>query len=216
MPWSWAIICAIHYLLRISPLFSNFVGSRISLMWIMIVICNSSLRALVWNRHLNTVEDPVVRTKWLKCKKDLAEEIEAVKQLDAERQAFKDSSGAFRPTSPQMSSKPFMFSPVDEYPSVSGGSDDADVWRAPQQQYGSRRPTKAGQMNIGRRAVQEGDNNKGSLWAGRKGASAVSGRGPKNVSSSSNKPGSKSTNNISSQGGKKVSGRSNTRRDSLV
>ena len=177
--------------------------------------CNTSLRALVWNRHLNTVEDPVVRTKWLKCKKDLAEEIEAVKQLDAERQAFKDSSGAFRPTSPQMSSKPFMFSPVDDYPSVSGGSDDTDVWRAPQQQYGSRRPTKAGQMNIGRRAVQEGDNNKGSLW-GRKGASAVSGRGPKNVSSSSNKPGSKSTNNNSSQGGKKVSGRSNTRRDSLV
>lgn len=168
------------------------------------------------NKHLNTVEDPLIRTKWMKCKKDLAEEVEAVKQLDAERQTFKDGSGAFRPISPHVSSKAFMFTPVDEYPSSAGISDDPDVWRAPgrdsHQQYGSRRPTKAGQMNAGRRGVQDGDN-KGSSWP-RRGGPAGSGRGAKNTSGPTSRPGSRSGNSTA-QGTKKSSGKTPNKRDSL-
>lgn len=168
------------------------------------------------NKHLNTVEDPLIRTKWLKCKKDLAEEVEAVKQLDAERQAFKDGSGAFRPVSPHVSSKPFMFTPVDEFANSTGGPDDPDVWRAPgrdpQQQYGSRRPTKAGQMNTGRRGVQDGDN-RGASWS-RRGGTAGSGRGSKNTSGPSSRPGSR-VGISTAQGGKKSSGKTPGKRDSL-
>lgn len=163
------------------------------------------------------MEDPLIRTKWMKCKKDLAEEVEAVKQLDAERQTFKDGSGAFRPISPHVSSKAFMFTPVDEYPSSAGISDDPDVWRAPgrdsHQQYGSRRPTKAGQMNAGRRGVQDGDN-KGSSWP-RRGGPAGSGRGAKNTSGPTSRPGSRSGNSTA-QGTKKSSGKTPNKRDSLV
>ncbi|MCO5591039.1 hypothetical protein L7F22_045015 [Adiantum nelumboides] len=168
------------------------------------------------NKHLITVEDPLIRTKWLKCKKDLAEEVEAVKQLDAERQAFKDGSGAFRPVSPHISSKPYMFTPVDEFAHSPGISDDPDVWRAPgrdpQQQYGSRRPTKAGQMNAGRRGVQDGDN-RGPSWS-RRGGTAASGRGSKTTSGPSTRPSSR-VGNSNAQGGKKSSGKTPGKRDSL-
>lgn len=177
------------------------------------------------NKHLTTVEDSVLRTKWLKCKKDLAEEIEAIKQLDAERQAFKDGAGAFRSVSPHMASKGYMFTPVDEYPH--SGSDDPDVWKAPrdpQQQYGSRRPTKAGQMNTARRGMQDGDS-KAPPWVRNssrgeaKGCATGSGRGSRNNYSG---PPGRPVNaggragNSSGQGGKKTAGKlTPNKRDSL-
>lgn len=168
------------------------------------------------NKHLSTVEDSSIRSKWLKCKKDLAEEVEIIKQLDAERQAFKDASGSFRPISPRITSKAFMFTPVDEYPSSAGMSDDPDVWRVPgrdpQQQYGSRRPTKAGQFSTVRRGTQDGDSKgppwvRGSLKGELKGGAAGSGRGSRSNSSG---PSGRSTTggaragNSSGQGGKKT------------
>lgn len=119
------------------------------------------------SRHASNVEDPYLRTKWNKCKKDLMEEFNIVKQIDAERQAFRDAPGAQpRPASPQLpapsqqQSQPYF--PVEEIyvphvASHNNGSrmgsepmDDPDVWRPPARdapmQYGSRRPTKAGQM----------------------------------------------------------------------
>lgn len=161
------------------------------------------------NKHLHSVEDPLIRTKWMKCKKDLAEEVDAVKQLDAERQAFKDGLGAFHSISPHVSSKSIMFTPVEEYPSSAGMSDDPDVWRVPGRdphaQYGSRRPTKAGQMNAGRRGVQDG---------ARRGGAAGSGRGLKNTSGPPSRAGSR-LGSTTSQGAKKPSGKIPNKRDSL-
>ncbi|GLJ44209.1 hypothetical protein SUGI_0923070 [Cryptomeria japonica] len=103
------------------------------------------------DKHLSILDDPLVRNKWIKCKKDLSEELEVIKQLDAERQAFKEATGTAKPSSPSLPSKPYMFQPVEEYSSFSSSFDDPDVWRPPsrdpQQQYGSRRPTRAGQMS---------------------------------------------------------------------
>lgn len=44
-------------------------------------------------RHASNVDDPYLRTKWNKCKKDLMEEFNMVKQIDAERQAFREAPG---------------------------------------------------------------------------------------------------------------------------
>ncbi|MED6218372.1 Katanin p60 ATPase-containing subunit A1 [Stylosanthes scabra] len=106
------------------------------------------------NKHLNAVEDPLIRAKWMNVKKALSEETEVVKQLDAERRAFKETpvaNGRRRPASPPISTKSsFVFQPLDEYPtSSSSGSagpfDDPDVWRPP-----SRDDSRAGS---GRRPV---------------------------------------------------------------
>lgn len=119
------------------------------------------------NKHSSGVDDPYLRTKWNKCKKDLMEEFNIVKQIDAERQAFRDAPGTtrpIRPSSPQISvaapaANPYF--PVEEIyvsqppsskfdSSRSDPIDDPDVWRPPSRdipsQYGTRRPTKAGQM----------------------------------------------------------------------
>ncbi|MED6218868.1 Katanin p60 ATPase-containing subunit A1 [Stylosanthes scabra] len=101
------------------------------------------------NKHLNTVEDPLIRAKWMNVKKALSEETEVVKQLDAERRAFKETpigNGRRRPASPPISTKSsFVFQPLDEYPTSSSGGPgapfdhDPDVWRPP-----SRDDTRAG------------------------------------------------------------------------
>ncbi|CAK9229323.1 unnamed protein product [Sphagnum jensenii] len=112
------------------------------------------------NKHISSIDDPYLLTKWNKCKRDLSEEFNIVRQIDAERQAFKEAPGAQpRPSSPRIVRQSHF--PVDEvylpsstapaYPSVIKiDSDDPDVWRPPNRdapmQYGSRRPTKAGQM----------------------------------------------------------------------
>ncbi|KAH7433831.1 hypothetical protein KP509_07G088300 [Ceratopteris richardii] len=151
----------------------------------------------------------------MKCKKDLAEEIEITKQLDAERQTFKDGLGAFRPVSPRISSKSSMFTPVDEFSDSSGVHDDPDVWRAPgrdpQQQFGSRRPTKAGQINAARRGIQDGDN-RGPSWS-RRGGTSASVRGSKNTSSASSRPSSR-VGNSTAQGGRKTTGKTSGRKES--
>ncbi|GFY97009.1 P-loop containing nucleoside triphosphate hydrolases superfamily protein [Actinidia rufa] len=101
-------------------------------------------------KHLNTLDDPLNRAKWMNAKKALIEEIVVVKQLDAERRDFKEIPVGGRPTSPPISSKSsFFFQPLDEYPTSSGGRmDDPDVWRPPSRDNASRRPTRAGHVGM--------------------------------------------------------------------
>ncbi|CAJ1955162.1 unnamed protein product [Sphenostylis stenocarpa] len=87
------------------------------------------------NNHLNSVDDPLVRAKWMNVKKALCEETQVVKQLDAERRAFKETHPASRPRSKSSS---FVFQPLDEYPipttsprASSIDDHDPDVWRPP-------------------------------------------------------------------------------------
>ncbi|BBG99013.1 P-loop containing nucleoside triphosphate hydrolases superfamily protein [Prunus dulcis] len=98
------------------------------------------------NKHLNTLDDPLIRSKWMNVKKALTEEAEVVKQLDAERRAFKESPLGRRPSSPPIHAKSsFVFQPLDEYPTSSGlPMDDPDVWRPPSRDTTGRRPGKAG------------------------------------------------------------------------
>ncbi|KAF7843305.1 katanin p60 ATPase-containing subunit A1 [Senna tora] len=128
--------------------------------------------------HLNTVDDPLMRTKWMNVKKALSEETEVVKQLDAERRAFKEipSGSGRRPSSPPISAKSssFVFQPLDEYPtSSSAPMDDPDVWRPPSRDTASRRPTRSGQVGT-RKSPQDG------AWArGSTTRTGTSGRGAK-------------------------------------
>ncbi|CAA6660819.1 unnamed protein product [Spirodela intermedia] len=79
------------------------------------------------NKHLSSLDDPILRSKWVNCKKALSEEVDVVKQLDAELRSFKDIPGSRRPSSPPIHSKSFVFQPLDEYPTSSGGTmDDPD------------------------------------------------------------------------------------------
>ncbi|GBG59456.1 hypothetical protein CBR_g38481 [Chara braunii] len=79
------------------------------------------------NKHLRTVDDPVIRQKWIKCKEDLAEEFDIVKQIDLERLAFKELPGSgLRLPSPRATNRQQMLFPVEEY-----NYDDPDVWRPP-------------------------------------------------------------------------------------
>ncbi|KAF5466673.1 hypothetical protein F2P56_016579 [Juglans regia] len=109
------------------------------------------------NKHLNTLDDPFIRAKWMNVKKALSEEIEVVKQLDAERKAFKESATGRRTSSPPVNSKSsFVFQPLDEYPTSSRGPmDDPDVWRPPSRDTSSRRPARAGQVGT-RKSPQDG------------------------------------------------------------
>ncbi|KAK4749371.1 hypothetical protein SAY87_026820 [Trapa incisa] len=118
------------------------------------------------DRHLNTIDDPLIRTKWVSVKKALLEETEVVKQLDAERRAFKEIPGGRRPSSPPISTKSsFVFQPLDEYPTSSGAPmDDPDVWRPPSRDTSSRRPARAGQVGM-RKSPQDGAWARGSTRA---------------------------------------------------
>ncbi|KAF7814322.1 katanin p60 ATPase-containing subunit A1 [Senna tora] len=104
------------------------------------------------NKHLSTVDDPLIRSKWMNAKKAISEETEVVKQLDAER----------RPPSPPISTKSsFVFQPLDEYPtSSSNPMDDPDVWRPPSRDNTSRRPTRPGQ--VGSRKSPQGTTGRGA------------------------------------------------------
>ncbi|KAH7547337.1 hypothetical protein FEM48_Zijuj01G0299000 [Ziziphus jujuba var. spinosa] len=108
------------------------------------------------NKHLSTLDDPLVRAKWMNVKKALSEETEVVKQLDAERRAFKEIPMGRRPPSPPINSKSsFVFQPLDEYPTSSGAAmDDPDVWRPPSRDS-NRRPARAGQVGM-RKSSQDG------------------------------------------------------------
>ncbi|ONK59445.1 uncharacterized protein A4U43_C08F6500 [Asparagus officinalis] len=128
------------------------------------------------NKHLSTLDDAIVRSKWMNCKKAISEEVEIVKQLDAEIRAFKNAPGSRRPSSPPIQTKSsFVFQPLDEYPTSSGGPpDDPDVWRLPSRDQ-SRRSTRAGQTSA-RKSSQD------ATWA-RGSRSGAAGRGGKSSAS---------------------------------
>ncbi|KAK8469786.1 hypothetical protein PHAVU_005G173400 [Phaseolus vulgaris] len=75
------------------------------------------------SNHLNSVDDPLVRAKWMNVKKAVCDETQVVKQLDAERRAFKETRSR---------------SPSEEYPIPSTSPCDPDVWSPPS---GEPRPT---------------------------------------------------------------------------
>ncbi|ESQ27069.1 hypothetical protein EUTSA_v10018398mg [Eutrema salsugineum] len=109
------------------------------------------------NKHLNTLDEPLTRTKWMNVKKAIMEETEVVKQLDAERRAFKEAPTGRRAASPPINTKSsFVFQPLDEYPTSSGAPmDDPDVWRPPTRDVTSRRPARAAQSGM-RKSPQDG------------------------------------------------------------
>ncbi|GAA0142173.1 non-motor microtubule binding protein [Lithospermum erythrorhizon] len=119
------------------------------------------------NKHLNTLDDPMLRSKWMNVKKSISEETEVVKQLDAEKRSFKEVPVGRRANSPPISTKSsFVFQPLDEYPASSSGSmDDPDVWRPPTRDVTSRRPTRAGQAGT-RKSAQDGAWARGSTKTG--------------------------------------------------
>lgn len=140
-------------------------------------------------------------------KKALSEETEVVKQLDAERRAFKEIPGGRRPSSPPIPTKSsFVFQPLDEYPTSSGAPmDDPDVWRPPSRDTASRRPTRSGQGGM-RKPSQDGAWARGSTRGG------AAPRGGKSGASSRTNSGVRS-----STIGRKGSSKSNTdKADSMV
>ncbi|VFQ87369.1 unnamed protein product [Cuscuta campestris] len=109
------------------------------------------------NKHVNTVDDPLLRSKWMNVKKAILQETEVVKQLDVEKRSLKDGPAGRRPLSPPISSKSassFLFQPLDEYPTPSSvPMDDPDVWRPPpSRDSASRKPSRAGM----RKSPQDG------------------------------------------------------------
>ncbi|KAK2984895.1 hypothetical protein RJ640_008660 [Escallonia rubra] len=119
------------------------------------------------NRHLSTLDDPMIRSKWMNVKKALSEEAEVVKQLDAERRALKDTRVGRRPASPPIPTKSsFVFQPLDEYPTSSGAPmDDPDVWRPPSRDTANRRSTRASQVGM-RKSPQDGNWARGATKPG--------------------------------------------------
>lgn len=112
----------------------------------------------------------------MNAKKAISEETEVVKQLDAERRAFKETPTGRRAPSPPISTKSsFVFQPLDEYPtSSSAPMDDPDVWRPPSRDNSSRRPTRPGQVGT-RKSTQDGTWARGSTRTGTTGRGAKSG-----------------------------------------
>ena len=140
-------------------------------------------------------------------KKALSEETEVVKQLDAERRAFKEITGGRRPSSPPISTKSsFVFQPLDEYPTSSGAPmDDPDVWRPPSRDTTSRRPARSGQVGM-RKTSQDGAWARGSTRGG------AAPRGGKSGASSRTNSGVRAATT-----GRKGSSKSNTdKADSVV
>lgn len=156
------------------------------------------------NKHLSTLDDPLVRAKWMNLKKALTEEMEVVKQLDAERKALKETRMGRRPSSPPISTKSsFVFQPLDEYPTSSGAPiDDPDVWRPPSRDTSSRRSARAGQVGT-RKSAQDGAWARGptrNVTAGRGAKTAGSGRANSGVRASTT--GRKGTGSGKSNSGK--------------
>ncbi|ONM39199.1 Katanin p60 ATPase-containing subunit A1 [Zea mays] len=117
------------------------------------------------NKHLTTLDDALVRTKWMNCKKAISEEVESVKQLDAQLKSLKEAPGTRRSSSPPIrSNKSFVFQPLDEYPTSSPAPfDDPDVW-APPRDTPTRRPTRG--QSSARKSSQDGAWARGSSRTG--------------------------------------------------
>lgn len=141
------------------------------------------------NKHLNSLDDPLMRSKWTNVKKAIIEETEVVKQLDAERKSFKDSPVGRCPPSPPISTKSsFVFQPLDEYPTSSAApTDDPDVWRPPSRDS-SRRSTRPGQVGM-RKSTQDG------AWARGPAKPGTTGRSTKASGSTKSGPGARSSAN---------------------
>ncbi|KAK8629108.1 hypothetical protein V6N13_077962 [Hibiscus sabdariffa] len=140
------------------------------------------------NKHLNSLDDPLIRAKWTNVKKALSEETEVVKQLDAERRSFKEAPNGRRPSSPPIHAKSsFVFQPLDEYPTSSGAPmDDPDVWRPPSRDTSTRRPARAGQVGT-RKSPQDG------AWGRGNTRNATTGRGAKAGGSSRTNTGARAS-----------------------
>ncbi|ONK76628.1 uncharacterized protein A4U43_C03F30320 [Asparagus officinalis] len=150
------------------------------------------------NKHMSTLDDAIIRSKWMNCKKAISEEVEIVKQLDAEIRAFKNAPGSRRASSPPIRTKPFVFEPLDEYPTSSSAPfDDPDVWRPPSRDT-SKRTTRAGQSN-----TRKSD----ATWARGSTKAGAAGRGAK--ASASKGSSSVRSSTASSVGGKKGKSNSN-------
>ncbi|KAF2323293.1 hypothetical protein GH714_034500 [Hevea brasiliensis] len=149
------------------------------------------------NKHLNNLDDPLISTKWMNAKKAISEEAEVVKQLDAERRAFKETPTGRRAASPPINAKSsFVFQPLDEYPTSSvAPMDDPDVWRPPSWDTMSRRPARAGRVGM-RKSPQDGNWGRGGSTG-----TATTGRAPKTGVSSRVNSGIRT-----STGGKKGTG----------
>ena len=99
------------------------------------------------------MDDPYVQSKWLKCKKDLTEEFNLVKQLDVARMAFREPPGFARNASPRPGGGP----PAAPVPprtlciSQTSPPEDPDVWRPP-----TRDPWSASKNRGGRSASASG------------------------------------------------------------
>ncbi|GAQ87424.1 AAA-type ATPase family protein [Klebsormidium nitens] len=104
------------------------------------------------NKHLRSVDDPYIQSKWLKCKKDLTEEFNLVKQLDVARMAFREPPGFARNTSPRPGGvrQQLQFPPEPLYQPASP-PEDPDVWRPP-----TRDPWSASKSRGGRSASASG------------------------------------------------------------
>ncbi|VVA95912.1 unnamed protein product [Arabis nemorensis] len=169
------------------------------------------------NKHLNTLDDPMTRTKWMNVKKAIMEETEVVKQLDAERRAFKEAPTGRRAASPPINTKSsFVFQPLDEYPTSSSGGpmDDPDVWRPPTRDVSSRRPARAGQSGM-RKSPQDGAWARGSTTraapasrGGRGGAASKSTAGARSSTAGKKGASSKSTKGGESTNGDAEDGKS--------
>ncbi|GJN18057.1 hypothetical protein PR202_gb05175 [Eleusine coracana subsp. coracana] len=109
------------------------------------------------NKHLTTLDDALTRTKWMNCKKAISEEVEVVKQLDAQLKSLKEAPGTSRSSSPPIrSNKSFVFQPLDEYPTSSPSHfDDPDVWAPPPRDTPNRRSAR-GQSSSTRKSSQDG------------------------------------------------------------
>lgn len=103
-------------------------------------------------RHLRSVDDPYIQSKWLKCKKDLTEEFNLVKQLDVARMAFREPPGFARNASPRpgVVRQQLQFPPEPVYRPASP-PEDPDVWRPP-----TRDPWSASKGRGGRSASASG------------------------------------------------------------
>ncbi|KAL1565083.1 Katanin p60 ATPase-containing subunit A1 [Salvia divinorum] len=156
------------------------------------------------NKHLNTVDDPLLSTKWMSVKKAISEETEVVKQLDAEKRSFKDVHVGRRPSSPPISTKSsFVFQPLDEYPTSSGAPmDDPDVWRPPSRDHTGRRPTRSGQVGT-RKSPQD------VTWA-RGVAAKTAPRGGRTGASSKVNTGVRASSTVKKGSAKSTSGKSDS------
>jgi len=100
----------------------------------------------------------------MNCKKAISEEVEIVKQLDAQLKSLKEAPGVRRSSSPPIrSNKSFHFQPLDEYPTSSPAFDDPDVW-APPRDIPNRRSTRG--QSSARKSSQDGAWSRGASRTG--------------------------------------------------